>query len=44
MRVTTDQFVGDGPCHIFEIEGIFFLGHAGVKHHLEQQVAQFLAK
>ncbi len=41
MRMAADHLVGHGLHHIAEIEQPGFLGHAGVEHDLEQQIAQF---
>ena len=40
MGVAAYHLVGDGRDHVAEIEQAGFLGHTGVKHHLEQQIAQ----
>jgi hypothetical protein len=29
---------------VAEVEGVLLLGHAGVEHHLKQQIAQLLAQ
>ncbi len=42
MGMAADHLGGDGPDHIAEIEQAQFLGHAGVKHDLEQEIAQFV--
>ena len=42
MRMAADQLFGDGLDHVAEIEGALLLRHAGVKHDLQQQVAQFV--
>ena len=42
MGMAADHLVGDGRDHIAEIEQAGFLGHAGMKHDLEQKIAQFV--
>ncbi len=44
MRMAADHLGGDGVDHAAEIEGALLLGHAGVKHDLEQQVAKLVAQ
>ena len=44
MRVTADHFARDGLDHIAERERVLLLRHAGVKHHLQQEVAEFVAQ
>jgi len=44
MRMAADQLVGDGAGNVVEVEAALLLGHARVKHHLQQQVAQLLAQ
>lgn len=44
MRMAALQLVADGSADIIKIEAAFFLRHLRVKHHLEQQVAQFAAQ
>ena len=44
MRMAAPHLVIDACRDIGEIEVPEFLGHAGVKHDLEQQVAEFIAK
>lgn len=40
MRVSADHFVDDGLGDVGEVERSRLLGHAGVEHDLEQQVAE----
>ncbi len=42
MRVAAHHLVGDRLGHIVEIEQPRFLGHAGVKYDLEQQIAELV--
>ena len=42
MRMPPHHLAADGSHHVAEIEQAAFLGHAGVEHHLEQQVAQLV--
>ena len=44
MRMPPDQLLGDRLHHVAEIERALLLGHAGVEHDLQQQVAQFVAQ
>ncbi|MNE65788.1 hypothetical protein D3C80_1612950 [compost metagenome] len=44
MRVAALQFVADGVAHLIEVEQPLLLAHLGVKHHLEQQIAQFITQ
>ena len=44
VRMAADQLLGDGLDHVAEIEGALLLRHAGVKHHLQQEIAQFVAQ
>jgi hypothetical protein len=44
MRVACDHLVGDRLDDVAEGKGVFFLGHACVKDHLEQEISEFLAK
>ena len=42
MGMAADHLVVDGAGHILEGEGALLLRDAGVEHHLQQQVAEFL--
>ena len=42
MRMAANELLGDGLDHVAERERALFLRHAGVKHDLQQQVAQFV--
>ena len=42
MGMAADHLGGDGLDHIAEIEQSGFFRHAGVKHDLEQEIAQFV--
>ena len=42
MGVAGLHLVGDGGGHVMEREMPGFLGDAGVEHHLQQQIAQFV--
>ena len=44
MRMPPDHLGGDGFDHIAECERILFLRHAGMKHHLQQEIAEFVAE
>src|ERR1700733_241340 len=44
MRVTPDQLVANPARHGGEIKAAGLLGHARVKHHLEQQIAELIAQ
>ena len=44
MRVPPDHLSGDRLDHIAEGEGILLLRHAGVIHHLQQEIAEFVAQ
>ena len=44
MRMPPDHLGGDGLDHVAESERILLLGHAGMKHHLQQEIAQFVAE
>jgi hypothetical protein len=39
-----NHFAGDGLDHIAERKCILLFRHAGVKHHLQQQIAEFVAE
>ena len=36
IMMTADHFFGDACCDVVKVERALFLGHLGVKHHLEQ--------
>lgn len=40
--MAADQLVADRAGHVVEGEGFRLVGHLRVKHHLEQQIAQFV--
>jgi len=42
MGMAADHLLADGSRHVFDVESADFLGHAGMKHDLQQEVAQFL--
>jgi hypothetical protein len=42
MRMPPDHLARDGLDHIAERKRVLLLRHAGMKHHLQQQVAEFL--
>jgi hypothetical protein len=44
VRMAGDHLVGQRGGHVVEVEGALLLGHAGVEHDLEEEVAQFLAQ
>ncbi len=44
MRMPSDHLARDGLDHVAECEGVLFLRHAGVKHHLQQEIAEFVAQ
>ena len=44
MRMAADQLAGDGLDDAAEVERALLLRHAGMEHHLQQQVAEFVAK
>ena len=44
VRMPADHFLADSPRHVLEGEGARLLGHARVKHHLQQEVAQLVAQ
>ena len=44
MRMAPDQLVANPACHRGEVEAAGLLGHAGMKHHLEQQVTELIAQ
>ena len=43
MRMPGKHLGCDCAGNVIEIEGVEFLGHARVEHHLEQQIAEFVA-
>ena len=42
MGMAADQFVADRSGHVVEGEDLRLVGHLRMKHHLEQQIAQFV--
>ncbi len=44
VGVPANELVGDGARDVVEVEGAFLFGHARVEDHLQQEIAQFLAK
>jgi hypothetical protein len=44
MRVPADQFFGYSLHHIAEVKRAVFFGHAGMKHNLQQKIAEFFFK
>ena len=44
MRVTPDELRGDAGGDIVDVEPPFLPGHLRMEHHLQQDVAQLLAK
>ncbi len=42
MRVSPDHLGVDRIDHVAERKSALFLGHARMKHHLQQQIAEFL--
>jgi hypothetical protein len=44
MWVPSDHLGGDGLDHVAERERRLFLRHAGMKHHLQQEIAEFVAE
>jgi hypothetical protein len=44
MRVPSDHFARDCLDHIGKCECVLFLGHAGMEHHLQQEIAEFVAQ
>ena len=44
MRMPPDELFGDRLDHVAEIERALLLGHAGVEHDLQEQVAEFVAQ
>ncbi len=44
MRMPADHLARDGLDHVAERKGVLLFGHAGVKHHLQQQIAEFIAE
>ena len=39
-----DHLSRDGLDHVAEGEGVLLLGHAGVKHHLQQEIAELVTE
>ena len=44
MRMPSDHLARDRLDHVAEGECVLLLGHAGVKHHLQQEIAQFVSQ
>jgi hypothetical protein len=44
MRMPPDHLFRDRLDHVPESECALFLGHAGVKHYLQQEIAEFVAE
>ncbi len=44
MRMATDHFSGDRLDDVAESKRAFLFGHTGVKDHLQQQIAEFVAE
>ncbi len=44
MRMPSDHLARDGLDHVAERECILFFRHAGVKHHLQQEIAEFVTQ
>ncbi len=44
VRMAPYQLFRDGPDHVAELKQARLLGHPGVKHHLQQQVAKLVAQ
>ena len=44
MRMPADHLGRDRLDHIAERKGVLLFRHAGMKHHLQQQVAEFVAQ
>ena len=44
MRMPADHLARDRLDHIAERKGVLLLRHAGVKHHLQQEIAEFVAE
>jgi hypothetical protein len=42
MRMPADHLSRDRLDHVAERKRILFFGHAGMKHHLQQQIAEFV--
>ncbi len=42
--MAADQLVADGAGHVVEREGALLLGHPGLEHHLQEQVAEFVTQ
>ena len=42
MRMPPDHFSRDRLDHVAEGERVLLLGHAGVIHHLQQEIAEFV--
>ena len=44
MRMPSDHLSRDRLDHVAECERVLFLRHAGVEHHLQQEIAEFVAE
>ena len=44
MRMPADHFARDRLDHVAERKRVLFLRHAGVEHHLQQEIAEFVAQ
>ena len=44
MRMPSNHFAGDRVDHVAERERILLFRHAGMKHHLQQEIAEFLTQ
>ena len=44
MRVPADHLARDRLDHVAEGERVLLLRHAGVEHHLQQEIAEFVAE
>ena len=44
MRMPPDHLARDRLDHVAERERVLLFGHAGVKHHLQQEIAEFVAE
>ena len=44
MRMPPDHLARDRLDHVAEGERVLLFGHAGVKHHLQQEIAEFAAE
>ncbi len=44
VRMPADQFCGDRLDHVAEIKSVLFLRHAGMKHDLQQKIAELVLR